>query len=138
MRTGRPKSVLMLSTDERETLQRWARRPKTAQALAQRARIVLACAAEQDNGRVAAHLDVTRQTVGRWRNRFVDNRPEGLLDEPRPGAPRQISDSKVETVLRLTLEKRPRQATHWSTRLMAKHCGLSQSAVSRIWRAFAL
>ncbi|HEY7553790.1 MAG TPA: IS630 family transposase [Candidatus Binatia bacterium] len=138
MRTGRPKAELILSTEERETLQRWARRPKTAQALAQRARIVLGCAAGKDNAGVAAELGVGRQTVGRWRSRFIGKRLDGLLDEPRPGAPRKITDAKVESVLRLTLEKTPRDATHWSTRSMARQCGVSQSAVSRIWRAFAL
>jgi transposase len=138
MRTGRPKAALILSTEEQEILQRWARRPKTAQALAQRARIVLACATGKTNGWVASELGVLRQTVGRWRSRFVRKRLDGLLDEPRPGAPRKISDAKVEAVLRTTLEKTPREATHWSTRLMAKHCGLTQTAVSRIWRAFAL
>jgi transposase len=138
MRTGRPKALLILSTEEQDTLQRWARRPKTAQALAQRARIVLACATGKTNDAVATELGVLRQSVGRWRSRFVSKRLDGLLDEPRPGAPRKISDAKVEAVLRTTLEKTPREATHWSTRLMAKHCGLSQTAVSRIWRAFAL
>jgi transposase len=138
MRTGRPKATLILTMEEQESLQRWARRPKTAQALAQRARIVLACATGKSNGAVATELGVMRQTVGRWRSRFVSKRLEGLLDEPRPGALRKISDGKVEAVLRTTLEKTPREATHWSTRLMAKHCGLSQTAVSRIWRAFAL
>ena len=134
MRTGRPKAQLILSTEERETLQRWARRPKTAQALAQRASIVLACAAGKDNAGVATELRVGRQTVGRWRSRFIAKRWDALLDEPRPGAPRKITDAKVESVLRLTLEKTPRDATHWSTRSMARHCGVSQSAVSRIGR----
>jgi transposase len=138
MRTGRPKAQLVVSDDERETLQRWARRPTTAQALAQRARIVLACASGQSNGGVATALGVTRQTVGRWRQRFVTRRVDGLLDEPRPGAPRKITDAAVERVVRLTLESTPREATHWSTRVMAKRCGISQTAVSRIWRAFAL
>jgi transposase len=138
MRTGRPKPPLMLSAEERQTLEQWARRPKTAQALAQRARIVLACTAGKTNGEVAVAAGVTRQTVGRWRSRFIRKRLHGLLDEPRPGAPRKISDGDVERVVRWTLETTPRDATHWSTRAMAKRCGLSQSAVSRIWRAFAL
>lgn len=138
MRTGRPKALLTLTADERETLERWARRPTTAQALAQRARIVLKCATGRSNDTVARELGVTRQTVGRWRQRFVTTRVDGLLDEPRPGAPRTITDAAVERVLRLTLETKPRDATHWSTRAMATRCGLSQSAVSRIWRAFAL
>jgi len=130
--------VLTLATEERDTLERWVRRPKTAQALAQRARIVLACASGQRNGAVADRERVTRQTVGRWRRRFVTKRLDGLLDEPRPGAPRRISDADVERVLTRTLESAPRDATHWSTRSLARTCGLSQSAVSRVWRAFAL
>src|SRR3989441_3981115 len=138
MRRGRPKAPLTLSDEERETLERWARRPTTAQALAQRARIVLACVSGRDNSAVAVEARVTRQTVGRWRRRFVAKRVAGLLDEPRPGAPRKITDEHVEQVVRLTLEHTPRDATHWSTRAMARRCGLSQTAVSRIWRAFAL
>jgi transposase len=138
MRIGRPTPPVILTVDERETLEQWARRPKTAQALAQRARIVLACATEDTNGDIALAAGVTRQTVGRWRARFAQNRLPGLLDEPRPGAPRKILDAEVERVVRLTLESKPRDATHWSTRAMAKRCGLSQTAISRIWRAFAL
>jgi transposase len=138
MPTGRPTPSVMLTTVERETLEQWVRRPTTAQALAQRARIVLACATERTNGRIADDVGVTRQTVGRWRARFVRKRLNGLLDEPRPGAPRKIMDADVERVLRLTLESTPREATHWSTRSMAARSGLSQSAISRIWRAFAL
>ena len=138
MRIGRPTPTVMLTADEREVLERWARRPKTAQALAQRARIVLACATEQTNGDIAQAAGMARQTVGRWRARFVEKRLPGLLDEPRPGAPRTITDAEVERVVRLTLESTPRDATHWSTRAMAQRCGLSQTAVSRIWRAFAL
>jgi transposase len=129
---------VVLTADERETLEQWTRRPKTAQALAQRARIVLACATEHTNGDIARAAGVTRQTVGRWRGRFAQKRLSGLLDEPRPGAPRTILDTEVERVVRLTLESTPRDATHWSTRAMAKRCGLSQTAISRIWRAFAL
>jgi transposase len=138
MRIGRPTPPVILTVDERETLEQWARRPKTAQALAQRARIVLACATERTNGDIALAAGVTRQTVGRWRARFAQKRLPGLLDEPRPGAPRTILDAEVERVVRLTLESMPRAATHWSTRAMAKRCGLSQTAISRIWRAFAL
>jgi transposase len=129
---------VMLTAEEAETLDRWAQRPTTAQALAQRARMVLACAAGVPNDAVAKRLHVTRQTVGRWRARFLAKRLDGLLDEPRPGAPRTIGDADVERVVRLTLETAPREATHWSTRSMATRCGLSQTAVSRIWRAFAL
>jgi len=138
MPRGRAKPLLVLTGDERETLERWARRPTTAQAVAQRARIVLRCATGQPNQVVARDLGVTRLTVGRWRQRFVTKRLDGLLDEPRPGAPRKITDADVERVVRLTLETAPRDATHWSTRGMAKRCGLSQTAVSRIWRAFVL
>ena len=129
---------LTLTREEREALERWSRRPKTAQALAQRARIVLASAAGVTNADVSAQVRVTRQTVGRWRARFLKKRLDGLLDEPRPGAPRKITDAHVERVITMTLESTPRDATHWSTRSMAKTCGLSQTAVSRIWRAFAL
>jgi transposase len=138
MRTGRPKARVVVSPPERETLERWARRPKTAQALALRARIVLACAQGDFNSAIATRLSVTPQTVGKWRARFLAKRLDGLLDEPRPGAPRRIQDEHVEQVLTTTLESTPRDATHWSTRSMAKACGLSQSSVSRIWRAFAL
>ena len=138
MRTGRPTPPVVLTTEERETLEQWARRPTTAQALAQRARIVLACATDKTNGDIALGAGVTRQTVGRWRTRFAQKRLNGLLDEPRPGAPRKIGDAEVERVVRLTLETTPRDATHWSTRAMATRSGLSQSAISRIWRAFAL
>ena len=135
---GRSMPPLVLTTEETETLERWARRPTTAQALAQRARIVLTCATGTPNDGVARRLQVTRQTVGRWRARFIAKRLDGLLDEPRPGAPRTVTDADVERVITRTLETRPADATHWSTRSMAKTVGLSQSAISRIWRAFAL
>lgn len=138
MQRGRPIAPLTLTQEERETLERWARRPKTAQALAERARLVLACAAGRSNTEVAEDLGLTKQTVGKWRERFRRKRLDGLLDEPRPGAPRKITDAQLEHVLRLTLESTPRDATHWSSRAMAKRSGLSQTAVSRIWRAFAL
>jgi transposase len=138
MRTGRPIAPLALTVEERERLEEWARRPKTAQALAQRARMVLECAAGNSNTQVARQLRVAKQTVGKWRQRFIERRLDGLLDEPRPGAPRQVADAQVERVVRLTLETIPTDATHWSTRAMAKRCGLSQTMVSRIWRAFGL
>jgi transposase len=112
MRTGRPIPPLILAADEREALERWARRPTTAQALAQRARLILACAAGHTNTRVARELRWTKQTVGKWRSRFLVARLEGLLDEPRPGAPRRIHDEAVERVVTLTLETTPRDATH--------------------------
>jgi transposase len=135
---GRPKAELTLSVEERETLQRWARRPKSAQALALRSKIVLACATGATNLHVAEQLAVDRMTVGRWRTRFLAHRLAGLTDEPRPGAPRTITVEQVEAVIVKTLESKPSDATHWSTRSMAAATGMSQTAVSRIWRAFAL
>lgn len=135
---GRHMAPLQVSDSDRAILERWIRRPKTAQALAQRAHIILSCAERQSNGVVAAQLGLTRQTVGKWRSRFLRAGVDGLLDEPRPGAPRTIADEDVERVITLTLESTPEDATHWSTRSMAKASGLSQSAISRIWRAFAL
>jgi transposase len=138
MSLGRPIPELAVTEAEREALERLTRRPTTAQALAQRARLILACAEGKTNSVVALELGVTKQMVGKWRSRFLDQRLDGLLDEPRPGAPRQISDAEVERVITLTLETTPDDATHWSTRSLAKQAGMSQSAVSRIWRAFAL
>jgi len=138
MAAGRPKARLTVAPSERATLVEWARRPKTAQALAQRARIVLACATGDTNTAVADALGVTKQTVGKWRARFLERRLDGLLDEPRPGAPRRISDAQVEKAVRLTLETLPRDATHWSTRSMAARSGLSQTSIRRIWNAFGL
>ena len=129
---------LVLTADERDTLLRWTRRATTAQALALRARVVLACAAGTSNSDVARHYRVTRPTVGKWRARFLRHRLDGLLDEPRPGAPRTIADDTIEDVLRLTLETTPRDATHWSTRRMGARVGLSQTTVMRIWHAFGL
>jgi transposase len=138
MRTGRPKVELSLSERERETLERWVRRPKTAQALAQRSRIIIFCATGVPNWVVAEKVHVSKQCVSKWRGRFTSKRLEGLLDEPRPGAPRTISDAKIERTVTLTLESTPKEATHWSSRMMAKRCGLSRSTVQRIWQAFAL
>jgi transposase len=135
---GRPKAELVLSDDERETLARWARRRTSAQALALRCRIVLLCADGLTNQQVAARVEVNQATVGKWRTRFVARRLEGLADEPRSGAPRTITDDDVERVIVKTLEEAPRDATHWSTRSMADTTGMSQSAISRIWRAFGL
>lgn len=129
---------LVVTDEERLTLERWARRPTTAQALARRARIVLASAAGKPILHIAKAEHVTWATARRWRARFLRLRLDGLLDEPRPGAPRQIHDVDVERVLTATLESTPRDATHWSTRSLAKHCGMTQTAVARIWRAFAL
>ena len=138
MRTGRPKANVTLTTEERQTLESWVARRTTAQALALRARIVLACAEGGFDTDVAERLHIYRGTVGKWRTRFLEKRADGLLDEPRPGAPRKISDATVERVVTLTLESKPKDATQWSTRAMAKRVGLSQSAITRIWRAFGL
>jgi transposase len=135
---ARTLSELVLSDEERDTLERWARRRKTAQALALRCRIVLECAAGRSNTAVADELKVSKPTVGKWRQRFVEQRLDGLLDEPRPGAPRTITDEQVEDVVTRTLETTPANATHWSTRSMAEATGLSQTAIVRIWNAFGL
>jgi transposase len=119
-------------------LEQWTRRPTTAQALALRARIILACGVGKTNTAVAQELRVTGATVGKWRRRFGEQRLAGLLDEPRPGAPRTVDDAAVERVVALTLESRPRDATHWSTRSMAAEVGLSKNTVQRIWHAFGL
>lgn len=129
---------MVLTDNERETLIRWAGHRTSSQALALRCRIVLDCATGAANKDVAARLGVAAHTVSRWRARFVQDRLEGLADEPRPGAPRKISDEQVEEVILKTLEATPKDATHWSTRAMAKEAGLSQSAVARIWRTFGL
>lgn len=138
MRTGRPKASLVLTDAERSMLESMARRSRTAPQPARRARIVLACAEGLDNKTVARKLRVSPATVGKWRARFVRDRLDGLHDEPRPGAPRTVSDAKVEEVVARTLESTPRGATHWSTRTLAKASGLSRMTVSRIWRAFGL
>ncbi|MGH9928626.1 MAG: IS630 family transposase [Pyrinomonadaceae bacterium] len=138
MRRGRPIPNLTVTGDEREALERWTRRMKTSQALALRARIILACADGKRNVEVAQKLGVTKNTVSKWRWRFLEKRLDGLLDEPRPGTPRRLSDAEVERVLTMTLESTPTNATHWSTRSLAKACGLSRTSVHRIWRAFAL
>jgi transposase len=137
-RTGRPKAELTLTDEEESQLRSWSRRPKSSQRLALRSRIVLACAKGASNTAVAAELGVKQQTVGKWRERFVEKRLDGLTDEPRPGAPRTITDAEVEDVVTRTLESKPKDATHWSTRGMAAATGLSQTAISRIWRTFGL
>ena len=127
-----------LTDDERAKLGAWVRRPKTAQRLALRSRIVLAAADGASNTAIAAEFGVCLPTVGKWRQRFLDRRLDGLTDEPRPGPPRTITDAQVEDVVTRTLESKPTDATHWSTRGMAEAAGMSQTAVSRIWRAFGL
>jgi hypothetical protein len=124
------------ATPEREQLTALTLRRKTSQALALRARIVLACSAGVDNKVVAGRQRVTPQTVSKCRARFVEQRVDGLLDASRPGAPRTIDDARMDAVIAKTLESLPEAATHWSTRTMAREAGLSQTAVSRIWRAF--
>lgn len=138
MSIGRPMPPIILTNEESETLEHWIRRAKTGQALAQRCRMIVGCASGKSNAIVAAELGFCPQTIGKWRSRFLEHRLDGLLDEPRPGAPRKITDADVERAITMTLESMPEGATHWSTRLLSQKTGLSQSAVSRIWRAFAL
>ena len=138
MRRGPRLEPIVLTTEENNRLVEWTRRHRTSQALALRARIVLACQQDRSNREIAQQVHSTAQTVGKWRGRFVGKRLDGLLDEPRPGAPRTISDAMVEKMIAKTLHEKPRDATHWSSRSMAKVSGLSQSAVVRIWGAFGL
>lgn len=138
MRTGRPKKPLRVTSADLEKLQMLARRPKTAQRLAMRSRIVLQAADGAPNQVIARRLDLSGATVGKWRERFRQHGLDGLGDETRPGAPRKISDAKVEEAVTRTLESLPAAATHWSTRSLASQVGLSQSAVVRIWHAFGL
>jgi transposase len=128
----------VLTESERADLQGWVRRRKTAAGLALRARIVLAAADGGSNSVVAQRIGVDRGTVRKWRNRFLEQRCEGLLDEPRPGRPRTVDDAAIEALITTTLETTPKDATHWSTRSMAEQLGMSQSTVSRVWRAFGL
>jgi len=137
-RTGRPKTELTLTEDEREQLVRWSRRAKSSQALALRSKIVLSCAKGMDSKDVAAQLNCSEATVGKWRGRFVAERLDGLVDEPRPGRPATISVEQVEQVVVATLEQTPKNATHWSRASMAKRSGLSKTTIGRIWKAFEL
>ena len=138
MRRGPRLAPVALTVQENNQLIEWTRRLKTSQALALRARIVMVCAQGASNRETADRLRITKQTVGKWRSRFLERRLDGLLDEPRPGAPRQHGDAKIEQLIATTLNERPREATHWSTRLLAKKLRVSQSTVSRVWRAFGL
>ena len=129
---------ITLTDEEQGQLRRWARSPRTRGALALRARIVLACRKAHSNREVARRLGITTQTVGKWRARFVARRLAGLLDEPRSGAPRSISDDLVEAVLAKTLHEQPPNASRWSSRRLATELGISQRAVLRIWHTFDL
>jgi len=133
-----PRKLWKSPDDDRDKLTLIAHRPKSSQALATRARIVLHCARGMNNAEVAARMDLTDATVGKWRERFRKQGIEGLLDEPRLGAPRKIKDEQIEAVVTKTLESMPAQGTHWSTRLMAQEMGMTQNSIVRIWRAFGL
>ena len=137
-RSGRPKTLLEVTDDERDQLIRWARRAKSAQALALRSRIVLACADGLNNKEVAARLGCAAATVGKWRARFVEGGLDGLSDEPRPGRPAAIAIDQIEEVVVATLESKPENATHWSRSKMAQRSGLSKSTIGRIWKSFGL
>ena len=138
MPAGMKLPPVVLTEAERQTLEGWVRRHTTAQVLATRARIVLECAKGLLNIEVADRLGVARPTVGRWRRRFLERRCDGLLDEPRSGRPRSVSDADVERVITMTLETTPKDATHWSIRSMAEASGMSRMTVARIWKAFGL
>lgn len=140
MGRGPKAAALVLTVEEREMLQRLARRRGAGQAAVMRARIVLMADAEPElpNGAIAARLGVSRQSVITWRGRFLAHRLDGLVDAPRSGAPRRVGDEAVEAMITRTLESQPAGATHWSTRTMARQVGMSQTMVSRVWRAFGL
>jgi transposase len=135
---GRPKAVVVVPDEDRAVLERWSKRPKTPMSVAQRARIVLLAAEGLNNNTVAERVGVNQATVVKWRKRYLQHGVDGLIDEPRPGAPRKITDTAVEEVVVRTLEETPVDATHWSTRDLAKRVGMSASSVGRIWQAFGL
>jgi transposase len=138
MSKGRPVPPLVLSPEEKNELEKTVRRRSASQTDVQRAKVILGCAAGLPNYRVAQQTGVSALSVGRWRRRFAEHRLRGLLDLPRSGAPRTISDERVAEVVRLTLEQRPKNATHWSTRTLAKRVGLSHDSIARVWKAFGL
>lgn len=138
MRTGRPRATVTLTADERHQLESLAHRSRSAPDVARRARIILACAEGRETTAVSRRLHVSATTVCKWRSRFLEERVDGLFDEPRPGTPRTITDDQIEQIVIRTLETTPRGATHWSVRDMAKASGISPSSVNRIWRAFGL
>lgn len=138
MSRGRKAPTIDLSDAERDELERWSRRRTSAHSLARRARAILLAADGHTDVEIAKRIGVTRRTIGTWRKRFIELRCDALLDEPRPGAPRTVTDEKVEEIVRLTLESKPRDATHWSSRTMSEQVGVSQSTVTRVWRAFGL
>jgi transposase len=138
MPKGRPLAPLSIAGEERKQLLSWSRRRTTAQALALRARIILLASDGLSNTAIARQVSTTLHTVGKWRQRFLDSGIDGLLDEQRPGTSRKLRDEEIERVLTLTLESRPADATHWSTRSLAQQTGLSRASIHRIWRAFAL
>ena len=135
---GRPKAPVVVTDEDRVVLERWSKRPKTPMSVAQRARIVLLAADGLTNNAVAERVGVNQATVVKWRKRYLAGGVDGLIDEPRPGAPRKITDAAVEEVVVRTLEETPTDATHWSTRDLAKRVGMSASSVGRIWQAFGL
>ncbi len=138
MRTGRPKRPLILTAEEEERLQSLAHRARSQPVLARRARVILASAQGLANHMVAKQARCSVGMVNKWRSRFLKTRLQGLYDEPRPGAPRKVSDAQVEQVVIQTLESTPRGQTHWSTRSLAQASGLSRMTISRIWHAFGL
>ena len=135
---GRPKRALILTDDERNALIRLTKRARVNRSVAFRARLVLACADGTMNGAVARRYRTTNATVGKWRQRFIQRRLEGIYDEPRVGAPRTITDEDVEAVIVKTLETTPAGETHWTTRTMATNAGMSHTTIGRIWRTVGL
>lgn len=135
---GRPKAKFELTDAERDELKRMARRRTIGAAAALRARMILKCAAGADDQDVAEEMNVHRLTVGKWRRRFTKNRVDGLVDDPRPGRPRTVTDNDVERIVDATLHEKPRASTQWSSRTLAKQLGMTQSAVHRVWKAFGL